>query len=324
MSTCRAFWIVEPHRGELRDEPIKRAPAADEVTVRTLYSGISRGTENLVFSGKVPQAEYDRMRAPFQVGDFPGPLKYGYINVGEIESGPAAWLGKKVFCLYPHQTRFVVPASAVFVLPDAVPPTRAVLAANMETAVNGLWDGAPKVGDEIAVFGAGVTGTLIARLAAQLPGCEVTLIDINPEREQIAEALGVKFQTPTQLDKEFDLLFNVSGSEDALNTALRHAGFEATVVELSWFGDQITRLSLGERFHSQRLTIRSSQVGSVATAQRPRWTNARRMRLALSLLRDSALDVVITGESSFNDLPQVMAQATRATQLCHRIRYDEY
>ncbi|MCH9671483.1 MAG: zinc-binding alcohol dehydrogenase [Gammaproteobacteria bacterium] len=318
---ARAFWTVEPGRGEVRATEIPPGPHGNELLIRTLYTGISRGTETLVFDGAVPPREYERMRAPFQDGDFPGPVKYGYINVGRVEAGPADWVGATVFCLYPHQTHFIVPADAVISVPKNVPPERAILAANLETAVNGIWDSGVTVGDHVAVFGAGVTGALVAWLAAKIPGCEVTLVDVDIGREALADELGVAFSTPQVLDKTFDVLFNVSGSAQALDDALRHAAFESTVVELSWFGDRRAELTLGEAFHSQRLTIRSSQVGAVATAQRPRWTHQRRMHLVLSLLADATLNALISGESDFDELPQVMRSLRAPGHLCHRIRY---
>jgi threonine dehydrogenase-like Zn-dependent dehydrogenase len=294
----------------------------DDVVVRTLYSGISRGTEALVFQGRVPLSEYERMRAPFQAGSFPWPIKYGYASVGQVERGPRDLQDRSVFALYPHQTRYVVPAQSVFMLPDAVPPGRAVLAANIETALNGLWDARPQIGDRIAVIGAGTVGCLVAWLAGRIPGCDVELIDIRSHRSAIARALGVRFARPETASGDADLVIHASGSPAGLDLALRIAGFEARIVELSWYGDQEVPVALGQSFHSRRLTLKSSQVGNVASSQRARWDTRRRMRLALALLADPALDVLITGESDFETLPEVMAViAQSGDTLCHRIRY---
>lgn len=322
--TSSAFWIAEPGRGEIRTEPI-RPPAQGEVTVRALYSGISRGTEALVFAGRVPPGEYERMRAPFQDGTFPAPLKYGYASVGVVEEGPAALRDRTVFVLYPHQTRYVVPAAWAHPLPDGVPPGRAVLAANLETAINGIWDARPQVGDRIAVIGAGTVGCLAAWLAARIPGCSVELIDINPTRSSIASALGVPFARPATATGEADVVIHASASQDGLDLALRLAAFEATVVELSWYGDRQVAVPLGEAFHARRLMLKSSQVGTVADSQRARWTTQRRMHLALTLLTEPALDALITGESDFTALPDVMARLARepGDTLCHRIRYSQ-
>ena len=291
--------------------------------MRALFSGVSRGTEALVFQGRVPASEHDRMRAPFQEGAFPAPVKYGYASVGTVERGPRALEGRRVFTLYPHQTRYVVPQGCVTVLPDDVPPQRAVLAANLETAINGVWDARPHVGDRVAVVGAGTVGCLVAWIAARIAGCDVELVDVNPQRKSIAGALGVRFAEPASAAEGADVVIHASGAASGLALALRLAAFEAVIVELSWYGDQAVPVALGEGFHTRRLTLKSSQVGSVAATQRARWDTTRRMQLALSMLADPALDALITGESDFDALPEVMATLASAPgdTLCHRIRY---
>jgi NADPH:quinone reductase-like Zn-dependent oxidoreductase len=320
-SHARAFWVASPGHGEIRDEAIA-APTAASAIVRARYSGISRGTESLVFQGRVPASEYQRMRAPFQAGDFPAPVKYGYASVGQVESGPAALEGRDVFVLHPHQTRYNVPVEAVHVLPPDVPPARAVLAANLETAINGVWDARPHVGDRVAVVGAGSVGCLVAWVAKRA-GCDVVLVDVNPARRAIATNLGVGFALPAGAAPDADLVIHASGSATGLDLACRLAAFESTVVEMSWYGTQVVALSLGEAFHARRLVLKSSQVGHVASTQRARWDHRRRMQLALSMLADPALDALITGESEFADLPAVMARLSTAPgdTLCHRIRY---
>jgi NADPH:quinone reductase-like Zn-dependent oxidoreductase len=319
---ARAFWIAAPGRGEIRPDPLP-SPSAGDVVVRALYSGVSRGTEALVFNGRVPASEHQRMRAPFQAGEFPGPVKYGYASVGVVEQGLLELQDHNVFVLYPHQTRYVVPAQSVHLLPDNVPPERAILAANLETAINGLWDARPQIGDRIAVIGAGTVGCLVAWLAGRVPGCRVELVDINPRRRAIAQALGLSFALPDAVGSDQDLVIHASGSPAGLDLALRIAGFEATVVELSWYGDQTVPIALGQSFHARRLTLRSSQVGAVAGSQRPRWETSRRMQLALKLLADPVLDILITGESGFEELPRVMAELANGggDTVCHRIRY---
>lgn len=319
---ARAFWVSGQGHGEIRSEALP-APSAADVAVRALYSGISRGTESLVFAGRVPQSEWTRMRAPFQAGEFPGPVKYGYSSVGRVEQGPRELRDRAVFVLYPHQTRYVVPADAVHVLPEDVPPARAILAANLETAINAVWDGRPHIGDRVAVIGAGAVGCLIAWLAARIGGCEVELIDINPRRSTVAGALSVSFAEPATASRSVDVVFQASGSPSGLELALELAGFEGIIVETSWFGDRTVALPLGREFHAKRLTIASSQVGSVAASQRSRWTSRRRMQLALRLLADPSLDALITGEHAFETLPQVMAglASSPGDALCERVRY---
>ena len=314
--------MTAPGRGEIRSEPL-RPPGEGDVLVKALYSGISRGTEALVFAGRVPPSEWDRMRAPFQDGRFPAPVKYGYSMVGVVEQGPAALAGRVVFVLHPHQTHFVVPAGAVHVLSDQTDPARAVLAANLETALNGVWDGGPHLGDRIAVVGAGTVGCLAAWLVSRMPGCEVELIDINPRRGEVARALGADFAAPADAGRNVDLVIHASGAPEGLELALELAGIEAKIVELSWYGDRSVALPLGGAFHARRLTIASSQVGRIAPSQRARWDEHRRMQFVLSLLRDPQLDVLISGQSEFDDLPEVMATLADhpGDTLCHRIRY---
>lgn len=328
MDDAHSFWIAAPGRGEIRREAL-RAPAPDEVIVQALFSGVSRGTESLVFRGGVPPAEYVRMRAPFQAGDFPGPVKYGYCSVGRVESGPAPLRGQTVFCLHPHQDRYVVPAQAVLPVPQDVPPARALLAANLETALNGIWDAAVRPGDRVAVIGAGSVGCCVAWLAGRMPGCRVELIDIDPARAAIAAQLGVGFALPPAARDQADVVIHASGSPAGLALGLRLAGFEAMVLELSWYGDREVPLALGEAFHSRRLTLRSSQVGAVAASRRARWSTHARLQLALQLLADPVFDALVDGESRFRDLPQTLArlaqpEARRVEDgtFLHRVRYD--
>ncbi|MDG4552714.1 MAG: zinc-binding alcohol dehydrogenase [Candidatus Competibacter sp.] len=322
--TARAFWLTAPGRGEILDESLP-LPGSGEVRVRTLYTGISRGTETLVFRGEVPPSQHQAMRAPFQQGDFPAPVKYGYCNVGVVEAGPAALRDRIVFCLYPHQDRYVVPAAAVTPVPACVPPGRAVLAANLETALNVLWDAAPRLGDRITVIGAGAVGCLIARLAGRLPGCAVQLLDVDTGKAAVAARLGVRFATPEQAMAGQDVAIHASGAPAGLATALRLAGFEATVVEASWFGARPVSLPLGEDFHAKRLRIQSSQVGAVATAQRGRWDHRRRLSTVMDLLDDPVLDHLIGSERAFAELPQVLAELSQnpAGVLCQRIVYAD-
>jgi threonine dehydrogenase-like Zn-dependent dehydrogenase len=322
--TAQAFWLVTPGYGEIRNEHLS-APSPDELQIRTLYTGISRGTETLVFRGEVPPSQYQALRAPFQQGDFPAPVKYGYCNVGRVEVGPDDWFGQTVFCLYPHQDRYIVPMQAVTRIPAQIPPARAVLAANLETALNVLWDANPRLGDCITVMGAGVVGCLIARLVSRIPGCRVQLVDIDPHKGAVAARFGIPFSTPEQACGDQDLLIHASGAAAGLATALGLAGFEAVVVEASWFGTHPVTLPLGESFHAKRLTIRSSQVGAIATAQRCRWNHRRRMATVMQLLDDPLLDCLISGESHFTELPSVLAALSYKASgaLCHRIIYPD-
>jgi threonine dehydrogenase-like Zn-dependent dehydrogenase len=319
--TAHAFWLAAAGDGEIREVALPE-PGDGEVLVRTLYSGISRGTETLVFRGGVPHSQHAAMRAPFQEGEFPGPVKYGYLNVGVVEKGPDRLLGRTVFCLYPHQSRYVVPAAAVHPVPESVPASRAVLAGTVETAVNALWDAAPLVGDRIAVIGGGMVGSSVAALLARFPGVRVQLVDTDPARAKTAEELGVGFAAPEQALGDCDLVVHASATEQGLARGLELLAAEGTLLELSWYGDRTVRLPLGEAFHSQRLTLRASQVGTVSPARASR-SYADRLALALDLLADDRLDALITGECAFAELPDVLPRLASGElpALCHRVRY---
>jgi len=345
-NTARQFWIREPGRGEIRTRDLGRRPEG-AVRVRTLFSGISRGTESLVFRGEVPPSQREAMRAPFQEGDFPGPVKYGYLSVGrveeapegaegrpaadanggsegrEIDASPDSLLGRTVFCLHPHQDLYDVPADAVALVPDGVPAGRAILAAQMETAVNVVWDGGVTVGDRVVVVGAGVIGLLVAWLCRGMPGARVTAVDPDPRRREAAEALGVELASAPPDDPRADVVVHASGQPEGLRDALPLVGRDGTLVEASWFGSREVAVPLGENFHARRIRLRSSQVGHLPPEREARWTPTRRQALALSLLADDALDTLVSGESDFDDLPTVMAALAgdAGGTLCHRIRY---
>ncbi len=355
--------MEEPGRGAIRTHALP-ALAPGQVRVRALASAISRGTESLVFAGRIPPSEHQRMRAPFQEGDFPAPVKYGYANVGRIEEvAPLAdtargdgadvghmageeggdvgiSVGTRVFCLYPHQDHYIVDADRVLPVPDTVPDHRATLAANMETAVNALWDAGPRVGDRIAVIGGGVVGLLCAYLAARIPGTRVQVIDVAvDQRRDVAAALDLALAAPDGAMGDVDLVIHASGHPDGLRLALELAAFEATVVELSWFGSKEVSLPLGGPFHSRRLRLQSSQVGAIAPSRRARRSYRQRMATALSLLKAPCLDALISGTSPFNALPEHMPQLTgtsanaaanaaanagSTTQvLCHVVEYED-
>jgi NADPH:quinone reductase-like Zn-dependent oxidoreductase len=320
-----ALWYESPGVAALRAAPLPDLEPGC-ARVRTLFSGISRGTERLVLNGQVPRDEWMRMRAPMQGGDFPFPVKYGYCAVGLVEAGPPDLLGRMVFSLHPHQDRFTAPLGMLTPVPDDVPPRRATLAANMETALNALWDSAAGPADRIVVIGGGAVGLLTGFLAARLPGAQVTLCDINPARAEITRHLGMTFAQPDGLSSHVaDVVFHTSASESGLHTAIGCAGMEATIVEMSWYGAKVVSIPLGGAFHSQRLRIIASQVGMVAPSRRPRWPHHRRLGAALDLLRDPRLDALVTQTIDFDDAPQKLPNvlAEGSLGLAPVIRYPQ-
>lgn len=298
----------------MRSRPLD-APRPGEALVKTLFTGISRGTERLVLSGSVGESEWQRMQAPMQEGRFPFPVKYGYCAVGVVELGPDSVQGRTVFALHPHQDWFVVAPERLCVVPKSLPARRATLAANMETALNALWDSGAGAADRIVVVGAGVVGLLVAGLAARLPGTEVTVVDVDAGRRSIVETLGCRFAEPASAPGGADVVFHTSVSAAGLNCAIACAGFEGTIVELSWYGAKETPVLLGGSFHSQRLKLVSSQVGHVASSRRARWDYGRRMAAAMRLLDDPRLDALVADEIRFDaaeiELPHILAPGAK-------------
>jgi threonine dehydrogenase-like Zn-dependent dehydrogenase len=322
MPAASAFWVTEPGRGEIRSASLPD-PGPNDVLVRTRFTGISRGTETLVFRGEVPPSQHLSMRAPFQEGNWPGPVRYGYLNVGVVEHGPPELIGRAVFCLYPHQTSYVVPRDAVTAVPDGIPARRAVLAGTMETAVGAVWDAQPRLGERVSVIGAGMVG-LCTAAALVRGGVAVEVVDINAARASVAAALGATFAHPDRAAGDRDLVVHASATEAGLRRGLELLATEGRLVELSWYGSREVSLPLGEAFHSRRLTLKASQVGHLPPTRPAGRTHADRMAVAFELLRDPALDVLLTGESPFADLPRVMADlaAGHFDALCHIVTYE--
>ncbi|MBO1268854.1 zinc-dependent alcohol dehydrogenase [Arthrobacter cavernae] len=317
-----AYWTVGPGVGGLRVEELP-APDQGQALVRALYSGISRGTELLVHKAGVPDRVAEVMRAPHQVGDFPLPVKFGYLSVGVVEEGPEGWAGRIVFCLHPHQDRYVVPVESLTIVPAEVPARRAVLTGIVETAVNALWEAGPRIGDRIAVVGAGLVGGVLAALLTRFPLERLQLVDAGPRRKELADALRVDFALPDEALADCDIVFHCSASEPGLERCLQLCGTDGEIIELSWYGTRRVSLPLGEDFHARRLSVRASQVSVVARARRHRRSNADRLALAVSLLRDPVFDTFLSGASGFADLPGVMEQLAdgRLDALCHLIEY---
>lgn len=322
--TALAYWTVGPCQGELRSEDLP-APAHGEALVRALYSGISRGTELVVHEAHVPPRTAKAMRAPHQTGDFPGPVKFGYLSVGVVEEGPEDWTGQNVFCLHPHQDRYVVPVTSLTRIPDGVPPRRAVLTGIAEIALNALWEAGPRLGDRIAVVGAGLVGGMTAALLRGFPLGRLQLVETDPRKRGLAESLGVEFALPDDALQDCDIVFHCSATDEGLARSLQLVGDEGEIIELSWYGNRAVSVPLGEDFHARRLSIRASQVGVVARSRRHRRTSNERLQLALSLLRDPVFDAFLTGESQFEELPGVFdgLENGELDDLCHVIAYPK-
>lgn len=317
-----ALWYTAPGVAEIRQATLGSLQA-NHCRIETLYSAISRGTESLVFRGEVPESEFTRMAAPLMAGEFPFPVAYGYCNVGRVIDGPRQWLQKTVFSLGPHQTVFDAPESMLVPVPSGVPAKRAVLAANMETAINAVWTGKPGPADQIAVIGGGVVGILVAYLCRHLPGARVVLVDPIKAREPICQALGVHYAPDAQDIQNCDVVFHASGHAAGLQDALSVAGNEACVVELSWYGTRSVNVELGGAFHSQQLRLQSCQVGHIEQSHQARWSYNRRLLGALDLLSESQLDALLEPAIEFSQLaheiPNILGPGR--SRLCQVISY---
>ncbi|MCB1506720.1 MAG: zinc-binding alcohol dehydrogenase [Hyphomicrobiaceae bacterium] len=325
MHIARALWYAKPGVVELRREHLP-APRPGEARVRTVFSGISRGTERLILNGQVPESEWQRMRAPLQAGAFPFPVKYGYCAAGVVEDGPDDLVGRTVFCLHPHQDTFIAPVDMLVPVPEGVPTRRATLAANMETALNGHWDAGTGPGDRIVVVGGGILGLLVAQIGARLPGADVTVVDLAVERRELVESMGARFALPGDAPSEADAVFHTSASAAGLDLAIRCAGMEATVIEMSWYGEGAVPVSLGGAFHSRRLKLICSQVGQVSATRRSRWSYRRRIEAALQILANApALDLLVAEDIAFVEVPERLPAIleNKTAGLAPVIRYME-
>jgi threonine dehydrogenase-like Zn-dependent dehydrogenase len=249
-------------------------------------------------------------------GTFPFPVKYGYGVVAERDGGD------RVFVLHPHQDRLIAPATMCIPVPDAIPTRRAVLAANMETALNLCWDAVPLAGERVLVIGAGVVGLLAASLLARIPATKVTVVDINPARAALAESFSCAFAPPDAAPGDQELIVHASASEAGLRLALDRAAFEARIVEASWYGDIVPTVPLGESFHSRRLRLIATQVGAVAPSMRGRRSHAERLTVALALLDNPAYDALLEGPTLFEALPDAMPGILALGGLCHVVTYE--
>ena len=322
-SEAEAYWVTATGHGELRPEALPRRQVG-EALVRTLYSGGSRGTERVVHGGHVPPRVAERMHAPHQEGDFPGPVKYGYLNVGTVEEGPDEWRGKTVFSLHPHQDYYVVPTSQLTEIPKDIPARRAVLTGIVEVAVNALWEAGPRLGDRVAVVGGGLVGGALATLLRKFPLGRLQLVDANPDKQQLANKLGIEFAEPRNAKNDCDVVFHCSATDEGLKLSLQLAGDDSDVIELSWFADKEATLPLGEDFHARRLNIRSSQVGAVALPRRHRRTTAQRLETAAEALKDPLFDTFLTSECLFRNLPATLASLLeRRGGFCHVVAYPK-
>ncbi|RMG66652.1 MAG: dehydrogenase [Bacteroidetes bacterium] len=307
---AHACWHLDAQTSAIQPEPLPDLTAG-QLRLRARYSLISAGTERLVARGEVPAEIAGDMGVPFMGGAFPFPIKYGYSLVAEIEA-PAPQAGQLVHLLHPHQDRLQVPAGAVFPVPAGVPARRAVLASNLETALNALWDSGLSLGDRALVVGYGLIGALVARLLQRLPAVEVVVQEPDAHRRALAEAQGLAVQAGPGAQR-FDYAFHTSASAGGLQAAIDQTAFEGTIVEMSWYGTRSVPVALGGSFHSQRKRLISSQVSQLPAGRRGRWDYRRRKAAVFALLQDSAFDALLTDEVPFAGLPDFFQNLRQGT-----------
>lgn len=339
-----ALYFTAPRQVALRREPCP-APGPGQVRVRTRLSAISPGTEMLLYRGQMPSSLPADEALEALAGPLAYPLKYGYAAVGQVtDLGPGvpeAWAGRWVFAFQPHQTCFVATVASLHPVPTDIPPERAAFLPNMETAVNFLLDGAPLIGERVAVLGQGVVGLLTTALLARFPLAALVAFDRYPLRRETARALGATLAldpaAPDALEAArvhlaahdryagADLTYELSGNPAALNLALALTGFAGRVVIGSWYGTKRAALDLGGRFHRSRIRLLSSQVTTLAPEHTGRWDKARRLALAWEMLRTFPAERLITHRIPFAQAAQAYrlldAQPDRAIQVI--LTYDD-
>ena len=320
MRKARALWHTSASQSQIKEVELSANPAC---VVKSLYSLISTGTERLVSRGQVPHALYASMKVPYMEGEFSFPVKYGYSLVGEVQEGPEEILGKKVHLLHPHQDYCRVQASELTVLPGEVPPLRATLASNLETALNSIWDSGVSVGDRVLVVGFGIIGSLTARLLQSIAGVEVWVYDLDAQRSELASASG--FHIVDRMLYDFDIAFHCSSSSKGLQSCIDHIGFEGKVMEMSWYGEQAVELQLGGSFHQQRKQIISSQVSSIPSNHRARWDFNRRKAVVMELLKNPAYDQHLGEQVPFDKVPALFGNIRKGSlsALSWVIAYDQ-
>ncbi|MEM9671559.1 MAG: zinc-binding alcohol dehydrogenase [Bacteroidota bacterium] len=320
MTDTTALWHLSERESSIRSQslpPLK----TDECLIESLFSLVSSGTETLVANGQVPAELQDSMQVPYMEGSFGFPLKYGYSLVGKVIEGSENLVDRYVHLLHPHQQHCVVKETDVTVIPEGIPPQRAVLASNLETALNAVWDSHLSAGDRVLVVGMGLIGSLVALLASQFPATQIRVAETDPTRQSLAREQGFSLYDPS--DTPFDVAFHSSGSSTGLQTAIDAVGYEGQVIELSWYGTRSAEVKLGGSFHQQRKQIISSQVSQLPAHRQARWDYRRRKQTVLDLLQDDGWDDFLTATVDFTDVPALFDQLRLGdrSQLSWTLRY---
>ena len=318
----KSYWIDKKNKGYFKFGEISSINS-NEIVVKTLFSGISYGTEKLVYSGKVPKSQRNLMKCPYQEGDFGNDIKYGYINVGKVVDGDKSYLGNNIFSLYPHQDFYKIPSNEALIIPNKIPLSRCLLIPNLETAINAVWDTLPSAGDRILVIGAGIVGLLTAYLINKIPGVNLFIVDKDPSKRKITKKLGINFldAIPKKFDARF--IYECTGDHRILNSLKNNITVNSTICVLSWYGDKKSDIALGENFFSKRAKLIMSQVSKISPA-RYDLNNQDRRKIALDILDASNdLDHLIEKKYvNFNHLDKFFSNRKNHNNfLCKVVKY---
>ena len=295
-----SLWIDKKKRSIIKHNRIVYKKNSKTVLVKTIYSGISKGTEKLISSKMVSKNQFELMQAPFQKGNFNLPIKYGYINVGKIINGPKNLINKNIFSLYPHQTIYEIPIKNINLLPkDNL--KKYVLVANMETAINIFWDCSANKNDKILIFGLGTVGLLTAFFFKLKNYKKIYVYDSNINKKKYCNLLRLNFINLKQA-KDFNIIINTTSNYKVLEKSMSILVNEGKIVEASWYGSKKGYLSLGDYFHSRRLKLISSQVSKIPNHMKNKYDYKKRLKLAINSLKHKKLEKLITSESNFFNL----------------------
>ena len=313
-----ALVFAAPYRVELQHSTIG-SPGPGEVSVRTLVSAVSSGTEMLLYRGQMPPEMRVDESIPALDGAFQYPIKYGYAAVGRVEEKGTGVQDVEVedlvFCFRPHESAFVCGETDLIKVRNGVEPEDAVFLPTMETAVNLVMDGQPLIGEQVAVFGQGVVGLLVTALLSMTPLSSLVTIDQYEQRREESLALGATCSlSPDKPDlvevlqgsrdyRGADLSFELSGNPAALDMAIKAAGYGGRIVVGSWYGTKESKLDLGGRFHRDRVRLISSQVSTIAPEWSGRWSKARRFDVAWSMIRKLRPSRLVSHAFSLEEAP---------------------
>ena len=316
----QSLWLIKKNKPKILSKDIYYKKNNKTVLVKTLYSGISKGTENLVARGKIHKSQFKIMRCPFQDGNFSFPIKYGYINIGEIIDGPISLTGKKIFTLFPHQTVFEISTKNINLIKNKN-AKKYLLTANMETAVNIFWDSQAKKNDRILIVGLGSVGLLTAYFFKLKGYKNLYVSDVNLSKKSIAKKLNLNFIHYNKINN-LDCIINTTSNYDVLNNSFTKLNLDGKIIEASWYGEKVGKLNLGNEFHSKRLRIISSQVSNIPLHMQKKHNYRSRLKIAINALNDDKLLLLINSVSKFENLEKNYISILKDKNIIiHAIKY---